>query len=137
MNKIVLIAASVAMLAASAVASAASTQGVVQEVSCAQVARDGSAGGAVVGTALGAAIGEGVANWLGFGGAGRAIGTALGGVGGAAAGESVAATYTYECLLVVNSGGRNIITKVVSKKQYSVGQNVVVTALTDGSYHVR
>lgn len=133
MRTIVLFAA---MVAAGA-AYAQSAAGVVQQVECAQVARDGSAGGAVVGTALGAAIGEGIADYFGLGGAGRAIGTALGGVGGAATGESVAATYTYECLLVVNSGERSIITKVVSKKQYSVGQNVVVTALTDGSYHVR
>lgn len=111
--------------------------GVVEQAQCAQVARNGSAGGAVVGTALGAAIGEGVASWLGFGGAGRAVGTALGGVGGAAAGESIAATYTYECLLGVRHDGKIIVTKVVSNKQYSVGQSVVVTAMSDGSFHVR
>ena len=111
--------------------------GIVEQAQCAQVARNGSAGGAVVGTALGATIGEGVASWLGLGGAGRAIGTALGGVGGAAAGESIAATYTYECLLGVQHGGKLVITKVVSNKQYSVGQPVVVTAMSDGSFHVR
>ena len=133
MRVIVLLAA----LLTVSVAHAQPIPGVVVQSECAQVARNGSAGGAVVGTALGAAIGEGLASWLGLGGAGKAIGTALGGVGGAAAGESVAATYTYECLLVVDSGGHNIITKVVGKKQYSVGQNVVVTELSDGSYHVR
>ena len=119
------------------VAQAQTTTGVVLQSECSHVARNGSAGGAVVGTALGAAIGEGVASWLGFGGAGKAIGTALGGVGGAAAGESVAATYTYECLLGVQHEGKIINTKVVSKKQYSVGQSVVVTAKSDGSFHVR
>lgn len=131
MRRIILLAG----LAYSGMALAGS--GTVEQAQCAQVARNGSAGGAVVGTAVGAAIGEGIASYLGLGGAGRAIGTALGGVGGAAAGESVAATYTYECLLVVNSAGRSIITKVVSSKRYSVGQSVVVTAMSDGSFHVR
>lgn len=126
------------LLAALAVCSPAfAGGGVVEQAQCSQIARNGSAGGAVVGTAVGAAIGEGIASYLGLGGAGRAIGTALGGVGGAAAGESVAATYTYECLLVVNSDGCSIITKTVSNKQYSVGQSVVVTAMSDGSFHVR
>lgn len=111
--------------------------GMVEQAQCSQIARNGSAGGAVIGTALGAAIGEGIADYFGLGKAGRLMGTALGGVGGAAAGESVAATHTYECLLSVQHEGNLIVTKVVSNKQYSVGQSVVVTAMSDGSFHVR
>lgn len=50
--------------------------GIVEQAQCAQVARNGSTGGAVVGAVLGAVVGEGAASWWGLGGAGRMIGTA-------------------------------------------------------------
>lgn len=111
--------------------------GVVEQAQCVQVARHGSTGGAVVGAVLGAVIGEGIASRLGLGGAGRMVGTAMGGVGGEAAGERVATSYTYECLLGVQHEGKIIDTKVVSKRQYVVGQSVVVKAKSNGTFRIR
>lgn len=127
------IAASVLALAFNVNAQQAAGQVVSSD--CQPVAKSTSAAGAIGGSAVGGVVGGWVGEAL-FGRAGRSIGAGLGGIGGAFAGEGLATTTTYECLLAVDTADGKVWAKSVGRL-YNPGQAVIIVKLSDGSYAVR
>ena len=68
---------------------------------------------------------------------GQDIGQGLGMIAGGAAGENIASTRTYECLLTVNSSSGQLWIKSVGNRPLNPGEMVTVVRLSDGSLTVK
>lgn len=130
-----LIACALAFAAMSA--SAQEEAGQIMRSECVQIAKSGSATGAIAGTAIGGFAGEALGEALFGNGWGKTIGQGLGMIAGGAAGENIASTSTYECLLTVNSSSGQLWVKSVGNRPRNPGEMVTVVRLSDGSLTVK
>lgn len=130
----------IAALAAFALSSTAYAQeeaGQIVRSECMQIAKSGSATGAIVGTGIGGYAGEAIGKVLFGDGLGSAIGQGLGMIAGGAAGESVAGSRTYECLLTVNASSGQLWVKSVGNRPRNPGEMVTVVLLSDGTIAIK
>ena len=130
-----LLAAVLVTLALSA--NAQEEAGQIMRSECVQIAKSGSATGAIAGTTIGGLTGEALGEALFGNGWGKAIGQGLGMIAGGAAGENIASTRTYECLLTVNSSSGQLWIKSVGNHPLNPGEMVTIVRLSDGSLTVK
>ena len=130
-----LLAAALVTLALSA--NAQEEAGQIMRSECVQIAKSGSATGAIAGTAIGGFAGEALGEALFGNGWGKAVGQGLGMIAGGAAGENIASTRTYECLLTVNSSSGQLWIKSVGNRPLNPGEMVTIVRLSDGSLTVK
>ena len=133
--KRLLLAAALAALALSA--NAQEEAGQIMRSECVQIAKSGSATGAIAGTTIGGLAGEALGEALFGNGWGKAIGQGLGMIAGGTAGENIASTRTYECLLTVNSSSGQLWIKSVGNRPLNPGEMVTIVRLSDGSLTVK
>lgn len=130
-----LLAAALVAFALSANAQEEAAQ--IMRSECVQVAKSGSATGAIAGTTIGGLAGEALGEVLFGNGWGKTIGQGLGMIAGGAAGENIASTRTYECLLTVNSSSGQLWIKSVNNRPLNPGEMVTIVRLSDGSLTVK
>lgn len=118
-------------------ASAQEEAGQIVSSECVQIAKSGSATGAIAGTAIGGFAGEALGEALFGNWWGKTIGQGLGMIAGGAAGENIASTRTYECLLTVNSSSGMLWIKSVGNRPRNPGEMVTIVRLSDGSLTVK
>lgn len=109
------------------------TSAIVSDSDCVVTDQEVSIVGGAVGGTLGGAGGAVVGRMLG----GRAGGW-IGGLAGSAAGGAVGSKgdKTYECAVVVKSGGEQHLVRSVTKREIKKGESVRLHSLDNGEYHI-